>query len=228
MSDPVAPRSSSAVVLSPQPPSGRLAVLTAYAVAAAAIPLPFVPDRVIAQIRGSVAHDVAARHGVSLTSDARGLLADPSSEQRARLARAAETIARQLLRRVRGLGALAAASRGIEVYALGLLFERYLTEVRPSGAVRVQIEEARRVRDAIDRAVLRVVSPTLDVPTATIDAGVEDLRDEFTRWTDTFVLTSASLPAYLERRLIAAFDQVVRETPSLHVGGVPPQTPRDV
>jgi hypothetical protein len=42
--------------------------------------------------------------------------------------------------------------------------------------------------------------------------GLEDLRDELTRWIDAALLTSAALPSYLERRLEAAFDEVVRET----------------
>ena len=41
--------------------------------------------------------------------------------------------------------------------------------------------------------------------------GVEDLRDEFTRWIDAALLTAAGLPGYLERRLDAAFDAVVAE-----------------
>jgi hypothetical protein len=48
---------------------------------------------------------------------------------------------------------------------------------------------------------------------------VEDLRDEFTRWIDALLLTSAALPSYLERRLEAAFDEIVEQTPGLKNGG---------
>src|SRR5260221_5921534 len=108
VSDSVATAASSAVALSPPspPPTGRLAVMTAYAVAATAIPIPFLPDRVIARVRGAMVHDVAARHGLSLTSDARAVLAEPDSETRARLFHAAESVARRLLRRLRPLGVL--------------------------------------------------------------------------------------------------------------------------
>src|SRR6185295_13625521 len=177
-----APATAAVAVSTDAPPPGRLAVMTAYAVAASSIPLPFLPDRVLASVRGALVHDIVARHGLSLTSDARAILADPSSEQRTRIVRAAEGIARQLLRRVRGLGAVAAASRGVETYALGVLLERYVTRSRPTGAVRMHVEEARRVREAIDRAVLRAFSPSLRPATATLPAGAEDLRDEFTRW----------------------------------------------
>jgi hypothetical protein len=218
--DTVAPASTSTVALSPatQPPAGRLVMMTAYAVAATAIPIPFVPDRVIARIRGALAHDVLARHGVSLTTDARAALAEPDSEMRTRLVRAAESVARQILRRVRPLGVLSSASRAAELYALGLLLERYVTRLRRSSAVRMHHEEARLVREAIDRALLRAMSPALRPPVATLNEAAEDLRDEFTRWIDALLLTSAALPSYLERRLEAAFDEIVAELPGLRDG----------
>jgi hypothetical protein len=211
----VASPATTTVALSPSspPPAGRLAVLTAYAVAATAIPIPFLPDRVIVMVRGAVVHDVMARHGLSLTSDARAVLAEPDSETRTRLLHAAESVARRLLRRLRPLGVITAASRGVELYALGLLLERYLSTIRVEGAVRMHLEEARLVRDAIDRAVLRALSPSLRPSTTTQGEGVEDLRDELTRWIDALLLTSAALPSYLERRLEAAFDEIVAQTP---------------
>src|SRR5580704_19582039 len=130
-SESVATAPTSTVALSPSsvPPTGRLAVMTAYAALVTAIPIPILPDRVLVLVRGAVVHDVAARHGLSLTSDARAVLAAPDSEGRTRLVRTAESLARQLLRRLRPLGVLTAASRGIEIYALGLLLERYVTRV---------------------------------------------------------------------------------------------------
>jgi hypothetical protein len=204
--------SSSAVALSAPQPSGRLAVLTAYAVAAAAIPIPLVPDRMLTRVRGAVVHDIVSRHGLSLTSDARAMLADPDSEQRTRLVKVAETVVRQILRRLKPLGALNSVSRGLEVFALGLLLERYITEVRPTGQVRMHLEEARKVRMMIDRAAIRALSPSLKPGETTMTSGIEDLRDELTRWVDAVLLTSAALPSYLERRLEAAFDEVVGET----------------
>jgi uncharacterized protein (DUF697 family) len=219
-SEPVATATTSTVALSPPSPapSGRLVMMTAYAVAATVIPIPFVPDRVIARIRGALVYDVASRHGLSLTTDAREMLAEPTSELRTQLVRTVETVARQLIRRVRPLGFLSSASRAVELYALGVLFERYVTRARRTGAVRVHLEEARLVRDAIDRALLRAFSPSLRPSVATVGEGVEDLRDEFTRWVDALVLASASIPSYLERRLEAAFDEIVAETPGLANG----------
>jgi hypothetical protein len=210
--------SSSVVAITAPQPSGRLAVMTAYAVAAAAIPIPILPDRMLIRVRGAVVHDIVSRHGLSLTSDARALLADPDSEQRPRMVKVAETVVRQVLRRLKPLGAINSLSRGLEVFALGLLLERYITEVRPTGQVRMHHEEARKVRGMIDRAALRALSPSLKPGQAIMADGLEDLRDELTRWVDAILLTSAALPSYLERRLEAAFDQVVGETPGSRDG----------
>jgi hypothetical protein len=83
----------------------------------------------------------------------------------------------------------------------------------------MHLEEARLVRDAIDRAVLRALSPALRPSETTQGEGVEDLRDELTRWIDALLLTSAALPSYLERRLEAAFDEIVAQTPGFKNGG---------
>jgi hypothetical protein len=210
--------SSSVVAITAPQPSGRLAVMTAYAVAAAAIPIPILPDRMLIRVRGAVVHDIVSRHGLSLTSDARAMLADPDSEQRTRMVKVAETIVRQVLRRLKPLGAINSVSRGLEVFALGLLLERYITTVRPTGQVRMHLEEARKVRGMIDRAALRAFSPSLKPGEAILADGLEDLRDELTRWVDAILLTSAALPSYLERRLEAAFDLVVGETSGSHDG----------
>lgn len=218
--DSVTAAPSSTVALSPTtaPPAGRLSMMTAYAVAATVIPIPFVPDRVLTTIRGALVYDIASRHGLSLTTDARSTLAEPDSELRTKLVRTAETIARQILRRVRPLGVLASASRGVEIFALGLLFERYVTTVRRTGAVRIHRDEARLVREAIDRAILRTFSPSLKPAVTTVNEGAEDLRDELTRWIDAVLLTTSAVPSYLERRLQAAFDEVAREMAGLGDG----------
>src|SRR6185436_20004992 len=119
---------------------------------------------------------------LSLTSDAHDVLAEPESESRTKLVRAAEGVARTLLRRLRPLGVLNAASRGAEIFALGLLLDRYVVQVRATSAVRMHRDEARHVRAAIDKAVLRALSPSLHPSATTLDAGAEDLRDELTRW----------------------------------------------
>ncbi|WP_437713142.1 hypothetical protein WMF45_45750 [Sorangium sp. So ce448] len=189
------------------PPGGRLAVLTAFAVGASWIPVPVLPARMLLRIRGAIVQDTVARHGLSLTTDARALLIEPGSEQTP-LRKAAQLVTKEVLRRLNPALALAAAARGLEVYALGHLLDRYITRFRRSTAVRVHAEEARWVRDAVDRAVRRALSPSLQASFTVLPNGTEDLRDEFTRWIDAFLLAGASVPEYIERRLDAAFDEI--------------------
>jgi hypothetical protein len=206
------PQSSVAVPMTANAPTGRLMVLSAASMGALALPLPIVPERVVGRLRGALAHDIAARYGLSMTADARKILADtarvsgPQSAARTTI----ETIGRTLLSRG-PLGALTSVAGGLEVYAFGHLFERYLVHVRKTQAVRIGIDEAKLIRQLIDRSMLRLFSPYLQPASITMQDLVEDLRDEFTRWVDTAIITSASLPSYLERRLEAAFDEVAAE-----------------
>jgi hypothetical protein len=212
---------STVAVSSPVPPaSGRLAVLTALAMGASSIPFPLLPDRFVHRVRGAIVHDVTTRHGLSLTSDARKALAEPDADQGVQLLarKAAELLARRLLRRLGPIGLLATVARGLEVYALGHLLDRYVVRNRPIGPVRIHAEEARQIRQHIDAAVVRAMAPTLTPATLTVPQSVEDLRDELTRWIDTIMLTGASLPSYLERRLEAAFDEVLQNAPGIRSG----------
>jgi hypothetical protein len=202
------------VAISPRPPtSGRLAILSGLSLAAAAIPVPFLPDRVVFQIRGAVAQDIASRHGLSLTTDARRILAESSGESPVRdmLKGALGFLSRTFLRRLGPLAAVMSASNAVEVFALGHLFERYLDRHRGSNTVRIHADEARALRRLLDAAAVKALSPALKPDPVPLLPGVEDLRDEFTRWVDTVLLMSASLPGYVERRLDAAFDALVAE-----------------
>lgn len=197
---------------------GRLATLSGLALLAGAVPVPFVPDRILMQLRGAVVHDTAARHGLAVSADARALLARPSSGDRVRelVRKSAQLVAKRLLRRVGPFGPLSAAVSAFDVYALGHLLDRYLREVRaPEATPRLLEPEADRLRHAIDEAVRRLVFPSTPSPPLGDPALAEDLRDELTRWLDTVLLTGASLPGWLVRRLDAAFDEVLRQRPEL-------------
>lgn len=204
------PSSIDATMLgAPQP--GRLGLLTAFAVAASAVPVPIVPDRIVDRVRGAIAHDSASRHGLSLTTEARAILSAPGNVDRATALKALEAVITTVLRRLGPLGAAVFVARGLETFALGHLLDRYFARNRTERGVRIQAEEARHVRQLIDRAIVRAFSPTLQPAVATLPGPIEDVRDEFTRWTDLFLLTTATLPSYVERRLEAAFDQVFGE-----------------
>ncbi len=203
------------LVSSPKTPSsGKIAILAGLSLAASAIPVPFVPDRVVAQIRGAIAHDVASRHGVSLTTEARAVIAESSSDAPIRdlLKRGLGILSKTFVKRLSPLSAFFTASAAVEVFALGHLFDRYLELHRGSKSVRMTGDEARAVRKLIESSVLRALSPTLQTEAMPLLPPVEDLRDEFTRWADTLLLAGAGLPAYLERRLNAAFDSMIAET----------------
>jgi hypothetical protein len=198
-------------------PPGRLGTLVALGAASGAIPLPFVPTRLQQRIRGALVHDVASRHGLSLSTDARELLCEPDSPDpgRARLVRTAAYLTRSMLRRAGPVAMLGPAWSALDTFALGHLFDRYLERVRRSASVRLQAPEAREVRRLIDRAMLRFLSPELHVAREgrADGAPAEDARDEITRLSDALLLVAASAPAYLVRRLEAAFDAVVADTP---------------
>jgi hypothetical protein len=193
------------------PSPGRLGLLTAFAIAASAVPVPIVPDRIVDRVRGAVAYDTVSRHGYSLTTDARAVLAAPGGLDRALAIKAAQMLITTILRRLGPLKAAVVLARGLETFALGLLLDRYLAKHRTERGVRIQADEARHVRSLIERAILRAFSPNLHPAIATLPGPVEDVRDEWTRWTDAALLTTAALPSYVERRLEAAFDQVMAE-----------------
>jgi len=192
--------------------AGRLGVLTGLSLAAGVIPLPFLPERLLEQLRGTVAHEVASRYGVSLSSDARATFAarrtDGHTHSVAR--KGLEMLVRRVLRSMGPFGPLSSAARAFEVYALGHLLERYFHELRGSSTLRVSAEEAAALRLAIDESVVGAFRPSTSPRSLQRTEGVEDLRDEFTRWIDTLLLTTATVPNYIARRLDAAFDEAVR------------------
>ena len=57
---------------------GRLGVYAALGASVGAVPLPWLPDSLVRRVRGAVVHDVAVRHGLSLTREAREVLSEPA------------------------------------------------------------------------------------------------------------------------------------------------------
>jgi hypothetical protein len=209
------PAASASLATSPPPAAGRLAILALLGGAAGAIPLPFVPGSFLRRVRGAVVHDVASRRGLTLTEEARQVLAEASGAGgRGRLAETFAFVARRTLRRFRLLGALPPVASWIEVYALGLLFDRYLAQVRHAGPVRISWAEAGQARTLIDAAVARSFSPALRADFGPSREGLvppEELRDTATRFSDGLLLALATVPARLRARLEAAFDAIAAE-----------------
>lgn len=194
---------------------GRLSTLALVGGAAGAVPLPMLSWAVLRRVKGAVAHDIATRHGLSLTPEARDVLASPFGGQRptAWLSTLAY-VARRTIRRLGPLGIVPPVSAWLEVYALGLLFDRYVAQGRAANSVRVDVVEAKQLRDAIERALGRAFSlrnqPAPGTPAADPP---EDARDAATKLFDGLLLGLAAVPHSAQRRLEASFDEVMRGTP---------------
>jgi hypothetical protein len=197
-------------------PGGRLTVLAFLGSAAGILPIPMLPPRLLTRVRGAVVHDIAARRGLSLTHEARAELARASrAVSGGALLSAAMFLIKRSLRIATPLAMFAPAVAWIEVYALGLLLDRYFDRSRASSAVRIDEREARSIRSAIDRAVRRSLSLNLRPTTKSAElVPTEDLRDLTTRVSDGLLLAAAGLPTFVRKRLETAFDEVVGMTNS--------------
>ncbi|HQP35893.1 MAG TPA: hypothetical protein PLI95_11950 [Polyangiaceae bacterium] len=197
----------------PSPYAGaRLGVLTSLGALSGAVPLPFIPAKMLRSIRGAIAHDVATRHGVSLSAAARDALAEPDSSdaRRADLLRVASFVAARVLKRLGPIGFVAPALAGLDAFVLGHLLQRYFALHRHLADRRMGRDEAASVRHSVDRALLRALSPGLRTPRDDVaELPPEDARDDTTRLTDGVLLFAASLPGFFVRRLETAFDELM-------------------
>jgi hypothetical protein len=206
------------------PPPGQLGTFAALGAAAGAVPLPWLPDVLARRLRGALVHDIAARHGVALAPGARRVLADPDAtkEKRGPLLKAFAYLSRKLLVRFGPLALLPPLRAALETYVLGHLFDRYLSRTARDSATRLDGDEARVVRNAIDRAVLRVVSAEGESRWPTPPLAPEESRDELTRVLDGLLNATATIPSWLLQRLDAAFDETFAHPVSPPEAGVPP------
>jgi hypothetical protein len=190
--------------------AGRISTYATMGVLAGSVPLPWVPDAIARRLRGAMLHDMAARHGLSLTPEARAVLCEPSGMEGPRgvMGQAMTFVATKILSRFGPLALVQPVRAGLATFLLGHLFRRYLENTRAERAVRIDVEEARRVRRAIDQALFHMV--TADVRPTPDDAASapEDLRDPTTAVVDSGFIAAASFPSWLLRRLDAAFDDV--------------------
>ncbi len=178
--------------------------------AAAAVPIPFLPGSLAMRVRGALVHDICSRFGLSITPDARRILAGPGlAEGPAGFVGAAVRFATtRVLSRLGPLTMLPTFRSGLLTYAIGHLLVRYL-ETRDSHSVRIDEDEARKVRRAIERAIGQAFMTS---PRAEIDSAgpPEELRDQFTQASDGVIAALAGLPGWIVRRLEAAFDECIQ------------------
>lgn len=189
---------------------GRLGVYAAFGAAMGAVPLPWLPDSLGRRVRGALVHDIAVRHGLSLTQGARDVLAEPSGPDgpRSLVSQVTRFVGRRFTRALtRPLGFVWPLREALRTYTLGHLFDRYLDVSRIERAVRIDAPEARRVRQAIDGALMRALT-VVGGPDAEPTA-IDDQRDSMTALVDGLLGLAAGIPSRLVHRLDVAFDELL-------------------
>jgi hypothetical protein len=194
---------------------GRLGVYATLGATVAVVPFPWIPDALARRIRGALAHDIAARRGLSLSKEARDVLSDPSEPgaPRGALSQALRFLGIKLAARVFArfgpVGMLWPVQYGLRTYVLGRMLDRYFERWRTERAVRIDVAEARRVRGAIDGALARAM--TVQIAPSEEPTPVDDQRDPTTALIDALIGIAAGVPERLLRRLDAAFDELLAQ-----------------
>jgi hypothetical protein len=199
------------IVRKPSAGTGRIGVYTALGALSGVIALPWVPDGLARRVRGALAQDLCSHFGVTLTPEARVVLAEPETPAMGgALGQAARFVALRWLKRFSPLGFLPPVRTGVTTYALAHLLDRYLSRHRAQRATRMDHDEAKTLRGLIDQTLVELLRTDLTVPPDRNRAAApEDLRDGMTQVVDGVVIAVASVPDLLTRRLDAAFDVVM-------------------
>jgi len=196
----------------PQLGGGRLGTYTALGAATGIVPLPWVPDAVARRIRGALVHDLTSRHGLSITPEARAALIEPEKEKdriRRYLDQGVKFAAMQLIGRLGPFGVLGPVRGALMTFVLGHCLQRYLDGMRRARSVRIDYDEAKALREAIDAALILALTTDGGVGRDRMPFAPEDLRDGTTQVIDGVFISLASAPGWLLRRLDAAFDEVL-------------------
>ncbi len=190
---------------------GRLGTYTVMGAASGVVPLPWIPDALARRVRGALVQDLASRHGLSLSPDARAVLIEPGGAEGPRgfLSQGVTFAVTRILGRVGPLALVPPVRSAIGTFVLGHLLHRYLDGARAVRTLRIDVEEARRVRRAIDQALLYALTTDAHDSREDKPFSAEDLRDSTTQFVDGVLISVASLPGWLVRRLDAAFDEVL-------------------
>jgi hypothetical protein len=207
--DLVLDRKSTGTLTRPELDPGRIGAYTVLGGAASFVPLPWVPDVVQRRVRGAMVHEIATRHGLSLSTEARALLAEPSGVEGPRgiIENGLRFAGAKILARFGPFGIFPPVRSAVSTFLLGHLFERYLEIVRSDRAVRIDVEEARRVRRAIEQALIYAFTGDTAAPREPRPIAPEDLRDQMTQILDGVIMKLTSLPSRLTRRVEVAFDE---------------------
>ena len=200
-------RASSAAIAQPHTlGTGRLGTYTVLGAMCATMPLPVLPGSLAMRVRGALVHDICARNALSITPEARRILAKPGLAEGPEgvMGAVVRFATRRVFARLGPLMVIPPLRSGLLTFAIGPLLERYL-ESRQDRSVRIDVDEARKIRGAIERAISLTIS-TPARPEGESPPPPEELRDQLTQVTDGLVAGLASLPGHVIRRLEAAFD----------------------
>ncbi len=195
--------------------ASRIGVYTTLGTLTGIVPLPWLPDAVVRRIRGTLAHEVASRHGLSLTPEARRILSSTSGVEgpRGLFQEAFVFASSKVLRRFGPVAFVAPLRFGVSTFLLGHLLQRYLESARTDRSIRVDAEEARRVRRALDQAMLYAFTVEAPGPDDAAPRPPEDLRDATTQILDGLLIGLANVPSWLLRRVESSFDELVLAPP---------------
>ncbi|AKU96602.1 hypothetical protein AKJ09_03266 [Labilithrix luteola] len=190
---------------------GRLGTYTILGAASGIVPLPWVPDAIVRRVRGALVHELASRHGLSLAPEARTVLVEPAGTEgpRGMLSQGVVFAVTRVLGRFGPLGAIPPVRSALGTFVLGHLLSRYLETARTARSVRIDVEEARRVRRAIDQALLYALTTEARASREDKPFSPDDQRDQTTQIIDGVIISIANAPDWLVRRLDAAFDEVL-------------------
>ena len=190
---------------------GRLGTYTMLGAACGIVPLPWIPDATVRRVRGALVHDLTSRHGLSLTHEARTILIEPNGAEGPRgfVNQGIRFAVSKVLGRFGPLAVIPPVRSALGTYVLGHLLQRYLETARTARSARIDIEEARRVRRAIDQAMIYALTTEAGPSREDAPAAPEDLREGTEQLIDGVLISIASAPAWLVRRLDAAFAEVL-------------------
>lgn len=194
--------------------TGRLGTYTVLGGVTGVVPLPWVPGVIGKRVRGALVHDLVSRHGLSLEPAAREVLVSAAGvdEKKSYVKQGVGFAVGRVLGRLGPLGMLGPVRSALATFVLGHLLERYLDGARKVQAIRIDMDEARYLRRAIDQALLQALTTEGKDAPEDRPFGAEDLRDPTTQLVDGVLLSAASVPGWLVRRLDAAFDQTLATT----------------
>ena len=197
----------------PRLPIGQLGTFALLGAAMRSVPFPWLPTTLAERLRGALVQDIATRHGIALSPNARATLASPEPLKRKQgpMSVALAYIGRKIFARFGPLAALLPVRAALETYVLGYLFDRYLSHTPREPGSRFEVREARLVRRAIERAVLRIASTEGGLKWVPSPRPPEESRDEITQLVDGVLTATTLVPSWLLQRLDTAFDDALTE-----------------